>query len=272
MEATLESPGSMADIAAMGWAAGPALSAGRHNAMDARLPDGRMIVMGGHDDPGNNLASTLILEPATNQWTPGPTMASARGGRGCAAELADGRIIAIGGAGAEKTSEILDPATMVWTAGPALTSRRCYSACALLPDGKVIVTGGNNGANTGSSTEILDLATAQSVPGPDMPSARTAETLIFDAAGWQDHPHRWVVRQLEQAVDHHRSGPHHEAVGTRTGAGGNAKFCYHRGAGGWQDHGRWWLWCRWDNVLRHRDPGLNRDAVVRWARPRNCPV
>ena len=95
MEATLESPGSMADIAAMGWAAGPALSAGRHNAMDARLPDGRMIVMGGHDDPGNNLASTLILEPATNQWTPGPTMTSARGGRGCAAELADGRIIAI---------------------------------------------------------------------------------------------------------------------------------------------------------------------------------
>ena len=55
--------------------------------------------MGSYDGTGTtiatSLASTLILEPATNQWTPGPTMASARGGRGCAAELADGRIIAI---------------------------------------------------------------------------------------------------------------------------------------------------------------------------------
>ena len=55
--------------------------------------------MGSYDGTGTtiatSLASTLILEPATNQWTPGPTMTSARGGRGCAAELADGRIIAI---------------------------------------------------------------------------------------------------------------------------------------------------------------------------------
>ena len=118
------------------------------------------------------LSSTLILDPAANcasQWTPGPAMATERH-QACLAELADGRILVVGGVfRASKTSEIFDPATGVWTAGPTLTEGRADSGCALLPDGRVIVTGGWHDA--GCSTEILDLATMQSAPGPALPRA-----------------------------------------------------------------------------------------------------
>ena len=222
---------NMAEIAALGWTAGPALPARRSGATSARLPDGKTIVMGGWDgnQVGRHLATTVIFDPATNLWTPGPSMARARY-YACATELADGRIIIIGGesgnvcrngewtdeetalqwdledaedeawnnyaehykheletngdagipikrilATRDRTSEIFYPAAMVWTTGPALTSKRSHSACALLPDGKVIAMGGEEAE---SSTEVLDPTTLLSTVGPGMPSGRHSHSSV----------------------------------------------------------------------------------------------
>ena len=53
----------MADLATIGWAAGPALPSQRAGATSARLPDGKAIVMGGHGHGG----STLIIDHTTMQ-------------------------------------------------------------------------------------------------------------------------------------------------------------------------------------------------------------
>ena len=59
----------MADLAAIGWAAGPALPSQLTEATSARLPDGKAIVMGG-SGRNHDGASTLIFDPTTMQWGP----------------------------------------------------------------------------------------------------------------------------------------------------------------------------------------------------------
>jgi hypothetical protein len=55
----------------------PPLGAGKANLFcsgHAFLPDGRLLVAGGHRADGSGLAQTCVFDPGTDQWTPGPTM------------------------------------------------------------------------------------------------------------------------------------------------------------------------------------------------------
>jgi len=53
----------MADLAAIGWATGPALPAGLFGATSARLPDGKAIVMGGNLLRSNSLVDKPHKQP-----------------------------------------------------------------------------------------------------------------------------------------------------------------------------------------------------------------
>ncbi|GAA3346326.1 hypothetical protein GCM10020358_56880 [Amorphoplanes nipponensis] len=85
------------------------------------LPDGRIVVTGGNDS-----ARTSLYDPATDAWTTGPAMRTARGYQ-ASATLSDGRVFTIGGSwsgpvgGAgttpHKAGEVFAPATG-WTALP----------------------------------------------------------------------------------------------------------------------------------------------------------
>jgi galactose oxidase len=84
------------------------------------LPDGRIIVTGGTDN-----AATSIYNPATDAWTTGPAMTTARGYQ-ASATLSDGRVFTIGGSwsggvggvdGPHKAGEIWS-ATAGWKALP----------------------------------------------------------------------------------------------------------------------------------------------------------
>ncbi|WP_239132017.1 discoidin domain-containing protein [Paractinoplanes durhamensis] len=84
------------------------------------LPDGRILVTG-----GNDAALTSIYDPATDSWTNGPDMTTARGYQS-SATLSDGRVFTIGGSWSggvgnydvgRKNGEVWS-ATTGWTALP----------------------------------------------------------------------------------------------------------------------------------------------------------
>jgi N-acetylneuraminic acid mutarotase len=129
-----------------------------------RLADGRVLVTGGcADDP---CRSAEIYDPATNRWTPAATMTRGHV-RHAAAALADGRVLVSGGTYfcdpefgfcfTTDQAEIYSPATNQWTrTGKLIVARELHTAT-LLPDGRVLVTGGVSDTHVAAydTTEIF---------------------------------------------------------------------------------------------------------------------
>jgi hypothetical protein len=82
-----------------------------------RLPNGQVLVAGGFADVAAlevALATTEVFDPATNRFSPGPSMATARWGH-AATTLPDGRVVVTGGLnGSDLTAliEVYTPATL----------------------------------------------------------------------------------------------------------------------------------------------------------------
>ena len=77
--------------------------------------------------------------------------------------LTDGKLLAAGGYSTNFTyprvsaaAELYDPATGTWSSTGAMHTNRCYHTATLLPNGKVLVVGGDGGL---SSAELYDPAT-----------------------------------------------------------------------------------------------------------------
>lgn len=104
---------------------------------------------------------------AQSNWISATDMSSTRQ-RHSATLLSDGRLLISGGAldfwgeVASATCEIYDPATEAWSSAGAMTVARSSHTSTLLPNGKVLVTGGYNGGGYAlSSAEIYDPVTDQ---------------------------------------------------------------------------------------------------------------
>ena len=121
------------------------------------LPDGSVLIAGGSGaNPAGltelPLASAERYDPATGAWNPAGNLATARWGH-TATPVADGRVLVAGGAEGETengwpvflaSAEVYDPATGAWEpTGDLITAREAHVAAAL-PDGSVLVTGGED--------------------------------------------------------------------------------------------------------------------------------
>jgi N-acetylneuraminic acid mutarotase len=79
-----------------------------------------------------------------------------------ASVLQDGQVLVIGGAisdhdiQAVNSTELYDPLTGTWTVTGSINNARYWHTSSVLPTGKVLVTGGDNGANPQRSTELYD--------------------------------------------------------------------------------------------------------------------
>lgn len=162
------------------------------------LPDGRVLVAGGRLGAGPFArppsSSAALFDPKTGVTTPAGEMTVARAGH-VAVLLRDGRVLLAGGVGgvAEESlasAEIYDPATREFTATGPLATDRAYKMqglqAALLPSGRVLISGGTQQDATGGTSaigqtlELYDPATGSfgAIPA-DVPAGDRAVLLLL---------------------------------------------------------------------------------------------
>jgi len=117
------------------------------------LKDGRVLISGGLAADGRLRHEAYFYDPVTGQFTLAGNLLTAREGHS-ATLLADGTVLIAGGidtpppddytdGNGTNTTEIFDPATDTFTVGTPLKTAGRHSSATLLPDGSVLLIGGN---------------------------------------------------------------------------------------------------------------------------------
>ncbi len=146
----------------------------RHTA--TLLPNGQVLAAGGVDftitSPDTaivtNLSSAELYNPADGAWHTTGSLTNARFGH-TATLLANGKILVAGGATIDNfnlvndlyaSAELYDPASGTWSPTGPMNFNRTFHSATLLPSGKVLVAGGDDGTGSSlASVEIYDPAT-----------------------------------------------------------------------------------------------------------------
>lgn len=159
-----------------------------------RLPDGRVLLAGGVGTDWTFLSSAELYDPATGMFTPTGSMSLPRESH-AAVRLADGRVLVIGGHRGRRanielytSAEVYDPATGTFSPAGDMATRRHKHDAVLLPDGRVLITGGTDERDYDgryTSAEIFDPQTGASSPtGPmHLPRYKHAGTSVVLPGG-----------------------------------------------------------------------------------------
>lgn len=132
------------------WAASGIMNSSRAIFACCQLADGRIFACGGYNAALSVVSSAEIYDPATGVWT--AVTAPMHSGRiyHTATLLQDGRVLITGGSsaigsGALSTAEIFDPVAGSFTVTTgAMSIARTDHTATLLPDGQVLVAGGDD--------------------------------------------------------------------------------------------------------------------------------
>ena len=136
----------------------PTLNDARGGAEATRLPSGKVLVAGGTDSTAV-LATTEIYHPAANKFTVGPDMSGPRKFHSQIL-LPNGRVLIAGGyadntgTNVVSTTDLYRPATNTIKPGPDMNDPRALAGWTLLPNGKVLIAGGSNGAGLNATTDL----------------------------------------------------------------------------------------------------------------------
>jgi len=183
-----EQEGPVLPVQAQVESKGDALQVPRFLHRMTRLLDGTFLVTGGYGIDGEPaLTSAEILNPVTGTsllLVPGPFGARAAHVQ---VPLADGRVLLAGGEVSSfpfaplATCEIYNPATGTFTSAATLQAARSFAHAARLPDGRVLITGGQGLSNDGTSlifradAELYDpLSDTWTLVGSRMETGRSA--------------------------------------------------------------------------------------------------
>lgn len=176
------------------WSLTGSLTGGRIAHTATLLRNGKVLVAGGY--AGAPLATAEIYDPATGSWTTINSMNLARSEH-TATLLPNGKVLVVGGSTTvfpgytANSAEIYDPATGNWTYTGSMSVARRSPGAALLPNGKVLVSGGFSPGGVVASAEIYDPATALWSNTGSMSTARTWYKLtsllngkVLASGGW----------------------------------------------------------------------------------------
>jgi WD40 repeat protein len=146
-----------------------------------KLLDGRVLVVGGGTHSTTEPNAELYI-PWLGEWRPASFLNQQRYNH-TATLLPNGKVLVTGGE--EKlagdgavfaTAELYDPATDTWTYTGSLSTSRRYHTATLLPDGKVLIAGGDAGTGLHASAEVYDPATGTFSPTASMNHGRRYHT------------------------------------------------------------------------------------------------
>lgn len=170
-------------------AAAPMLEPRCHHSAVA-LPDGRVLVAGGHNGP-SELASAEIYDPAADVWSPAGAMAEART-YPILTVLLDGSAMAFAGSRAVRpgspdqgwidlaTAERLDVASRRWSPLPARPKEQA-DAMVSASAGSLVLLGGRHYGKRSLTINIYGGS-----PG-GRPTTPLRSALVFDGARWREH-------------------------------------------------------------------------------------
>jgi deoxycytidylate deaminase len=151
------------------------------------LPNGKVLVAGGIAG-FNDVAIAELYDPASGTWTATGSLNHARRSH-TATLLPDGKVLVAGGffdqpgtilgGNAISSAELYDPASGTWTTTGSLAKQRYQHTATLLPNGKVLVAGGNgyvSGGGVLASSELYDPASGTWTSTGDLATARDNHT------------------------------------------------------------------------------------------------
>jgi len=121
------------------------------------LPDHRVLMVDGWQHGSGNFAEAVIFNPATNQWSEAARPILPRSG--AAALLPDGNVLV--SQGGQLQSEIYDPATNTWSLDATTLDESNGGQTFLLPNGKVLLAGGDASTSPSTTAELYTPALRQ---------------------------------------------------------------------------------------------------------------
>ena len=164
------------------WSATGSLANGRRFHTATLLPNGNVLVAaGGVFTDSDTLASAELYNSATSTWSITGSLAAARGFH-TATLLANGKVLVTGGTSnvnavvALASAELYDPASGTWSPTGTMAAARYRHTATLLPNGKVLVTGGANSSAALTSAELYDPVSGTWSTTGSMAAARVRQT------------------------------------------------------------------------------------------------
>ncbi len=131
------------------WAATGSLNNPREGHSATLLPDGSVLVIGGYNQGW--LSSAEIFDPLEGTWSLLPPPLVCHGVAHTATLLTNGQVLVVGGAcgsgspGILQQAELFDPISLSWTMVQDLPEPREAHTATLLPNGMVLIVGGDDG-------------------------------------------------------------------------------------------------------------------------------
>ena len=181
------------DPATNSFSAGSPMPNARAGHSAALLPSGNIVVACGQSTGAGVLVAVDSYNPDTNSWTSLPTLNDSRE-TGTLTLLANDLLFVVGGdnqlqplsvvrgngQSSQHSAELYDPALPTWQAVAPMAHGRISPAAILLPNGKVLVAGGEDSAGNALNTaELYDPATNSWSPAANLPAGRAAPQAIL---------------------------------------------------------------------------------------------